>query len=75
MIREVEGTTYVLPQADADKLSLKYDFVASWISLQVHSELGAVGLTAAFSEALTQAGVSCNVLAGFYHDHILVPKE
>lgn len=56
-------------------MSLKYDFVASWISLQVHSELGAVGLTAAFSEALTQAGVSCNVLAGFYHDHILVPKE
>lgn len=32
-----------------------------------------VGLTAAFSAALGAVGISCNVLAGFYYDHMLVP--
>lgn len=72
-IREEEGMTVVLPQADADRLSLSYDFVAAWITLRVHSALEAVGLTAAFSLALAQAGLSCNVLAGYHHDHLLVP--
>ena len=39
----------------------------------MHSELEAVGLTAAVGKALTDARISCNVLAGFHHDHLLVP--
>lgn len=74
-IREDEGLTVVLPRERADALGLSYDFVAAWITLRVHSALEAVGLTAAFSAALTQAGLSCNVLAGFHHDHLLVPYE
>jgi predicted N-acetyltransferase YhbS len=72
-VREAEGLTVVLPRSEADALGLKYDFVASWITLQVHSALEAVGLTAAVSAALTSAKISCNVLAGFHHDHLLVP--
>lgn len=72
-VREAEGLTVVLPRTDADTLGLKYDFVAAWITLQVHSSLEAVGLTAAVSAALTEAKISCNVLAGFHHDHLLVP--
>jgi predicted N-acetyltransferase YhbS len=72
-VREAEGLTVVLPRADADALGLKYDFVAAWITLQVHSSLEALGLTAAVSAALTEAKISCNVLAGFHHDHLLVP--
>ena len=34
----------------------------------------AVGLTAAFSHALGEAGISCNVTAGYHHDHLLVPS-
>ena len=48
-------------------------FVAAWLSLRVHSALDAVGLTAAVSRALADAGIACNVLAGFHHDHLLVP--
>ena len=72
-VREAEGLTVVLPRDEADKLGLSYDFVATWITLQIHSALEAVGLTAAVSAALTHAGISCNVLAGFHHDHLLVP--
>lgn len=72
-IREAEGLTAVLRREDADAQGLGYDFVAAWITLQVHSALAAVGLTAAVSNALAEAGISCNVLAGFYHDHLLVP--
>ena len=52
-----------------------YDFVAAWITLQVHSALGAVGLTAAVSRVLTEAGISANVVAGFTHDHLFVPHD
>ena len=72
-VREAEGLTVVLRRDEADSLGLSYDFVATWITLQVHSALEAVGLTAAVSAALTHAGISCNVLAGFHHDHLLVP--
>lgn len=72
-VREAEGLTVVLPRAEADSLGLPYDFVAAWITLQVHSELEAIGLTAAVGKALTDARISCNVLAGFHHDHLLVP--
>lgn len=71
-VREAEGLTVVLPRAEADRLGLPYDFVAAWITLEIHSALEAVGLTAAVARALTDAGISCNVLAGFHHDHLLV---
>lgn len=75
IVKEPEGITYVLPQALADEEHIAYDFVADWIMLTVHSDLEAVGLTAAVSTALADAGISCNVVAGFYHDHLFVPKD
>lgn len=75
IVKEPEGITYVLPQVVADEENIAYEFVASWIMLTVHSDLEAVGLTAAVSAALADAGISCNVVAGFYHDHLFVPKE
>ncbi|MGO1069787.1 ACT domain-containing protein [Lysobacter sp. CA199] len=72
---EDEGLTCVLRREDADAHGVTYDFIAAWLSLRVHSALQAVGLTAAVSRALTGQGISCNVLAGFYHDHLLVPAD
>jgi uncharacterized protein len=42
------------------------------VSLTVHSDLAAVGLTAAFTTALAGEGIICNVLAGVHHDHLFV---
>ena len=72
-VAEEEGLTLVLSRQDADRAGLAYDYVAGWITLRVHSALESVGLTAAVSEALARAGISCNVVAGFHHDHLFVP--
>lgn len=73
--REKEALTLVLTEQQAAEHQLEVLFKARWISLSVHSELQAVGLTAAFASALAQQGLSCNVFAAAFHDHILVPVE
>jgi len=75
IFREEEGATLIIRKETADTLNLDYSLVTSWITLTVHSSLEAVGLTAAFSKVLTDSNISCNVVAGYYHDHIFVPKK
>jgi uncharacterized protein len=72
---EKEGVTMILPREKADLMNIPYATTCAWITLTVHSSLEAVGLTAAFSKALTDANISCNVVAAFYHDHIFVPAK
>jgi hypothetical protein len=72
---ESEGMTMVVPRHKADELRIKYQTVTRCITLKVHSSLEAVGLTAAFSKKLSEYNISCNVIAGYYHDHIFVPIE
>ena len=75
LFKETEGNTIIIKKEVADALNFNYSFVASWITLTVHSSLEAVGLTAAFSTALAENDISCNVVAAFYHDHIFVDKK
>lgn len=70
--KEKEGVSLVLPRAVADGLGFFYDFVGAWITLRVHSSLSAVGLTAAVTGELARHQISCNMIAGYYHDHIIV---
>jgi hypothetical protein len=70
---EDEGLTVIISQDEADAAGLAYDLVTEWITLTVSSALDGVGLTAAVSAALTRAGISCNVVAATYHDHLFVP--
>ncbi|GAA5219050.1 ACT domain-containing protein [Corallincola platygyrae] len=73
--REVEGLTLVLTKAQADEAGLAYEATFRCITLTVHSSLEAVGLTAAVSTALAEQGISANVIAAYYHDHVFVPSE
>lgn len=72
---EDEGLTLVLPRERAAEAGLAFDSVFRRITLNVHSSLDAVGLTAAVSRQLTDHGISANVVAGYYHDHFFVQTE
>jgi hypothetical protein len=72
-IQEPEGLTVVMREADAQRCGFKPLYRCAWITLSLNSDLAAVGLTATFATALANAGISCNVIAGAYHDHIFVP--
>jgi hypothetical protein len=74
-IVEDEGTTSVLSVTDAERLGARPEFVAAWLTVEVRSALDAVGLTAALATALAAENIACNVLAGYHHDHLLVPVE
>lgn len=72
---EEEGLTLILNADTADKASITYEAKYNLITLNVHSSLEAVGLTAAVSAKLTEHNISANVVAAFYHDHIFVQTD
>ncbi len=72
---ESEGLMMVVPKNKADEHGVEYESVFKCITLMVHSSLDAIGLTAAFSARLTRHGISANVIAGYFHDHIFVQRE
>ena len=74
-VSETEGLTMVITRPIADAHGIPYESVFSGITLKVHSSLEAVGLTAAFATKLTAHGISANVVAGFYHDHLFVQSH
>ena len=73
-IQEPEALTVIAPVAVSGGLGLEPSAVFRCIRLNVHSSLQAVGLTAAISTRLARHGISANLLAGAYHDHLLVPE-
>lgn len=74
-VAEAEGLSLVLERSRADGAGLDYEGVFRMITLQVHSSLNAVGLTAAVAGRLAELGISANVIAGYHHDHVLVQRD
>lgn len=75
VVKEGSLTTIVLPVEAAERAGQPVVVRLAWLTLTVHSSLEAIGLTAAVSARLTEEGIACNVLAGYHHDHLLVPLE
>lgn len=71
-IAEAEGLTVIARQSDLAAADISGSDDWALISRTLHSDLAAVGLTAAFAKALADKAISANVIAGYYHDHILV---
>ncbi len=72
--QEDEGRSVIAPHDQLEAAGLPLQFPCRRITLTVHSALEAVGLTACVSAALSQAGISANVVAGLHHDHVFVPE-
>ncbi len=75
IVEETEGRTLVVPTSAARDAGAAVEASWVWLTLTVHSSLEAVGLTAAFSAALAEVNIPCNVIAGAHHDHLLVPED
>ena len=69
---EEEGLTLVIARDRADKKGISYQGTYKRITLNIYSSLDAVGLTAAVSTLLAKHGISANMIAAYYHDHIFV---
>lgn len=72
IIAEPEGVTVVALVTKLDAVGIAYQGQWARISLSIHSDLAAVGLTAAIAAELARHGISANVVAGYYHDHFFV---
>lgn len=75
MFVENEGRTLILPRANAEAAGLSWVFESRMITLNIHSALDAVGFMAAIANALAKAGIGCNPVAGYFHDHLFVPLD
>jgi hypothetical protein len=72
---EAEGLTLVIEKSAALEAGLSFEGSFKQITLTVHSSLEAVGLTAAVATKLASKGISANVIAAYYHDHIFVQSS
>lgn len=72
---EEKGTTLVILREKAEAAGVRYAFASRLITLTVHSALDAVGLLAAVTSRLAEAGISVNAVSAFYHDHLFVPAD
>ncbi len=77
IVREKEGITAVFSEDALESLRLyaqkKFEGPFCLITFSAATSLNATGITAAASSALAKERIPANVIAGYYHDHVLVP--
>lgn len=73
--REAEGVSLIVPRDVALKLGCADSSPMRQITMEVHSSLDGVGLTAAVAARLADHGIACNMVAAFHHDHLFVPAD
>lgn len=75
MFKENEGTTLIIPESQASRIDFEKSKPMAWLTVKAHTDLESIGFTAALSAALSSVEISCNVIAGYYHDHLFVPVD
>lgn len=73
--REAEGITVVVLESEAKQAFLPCQYPCQLITLNIHSDLNAVGFLARICDVLAEAGISLNAVSAYYHDHLFVPVE
>ncbi|TVY91518.1 hypothetical protein LAWI1_G003546 [Lachnellula willkommii] len=72
LFREAEGLTIIATKASAEAHDLEYVFPCRMLTLDVHSSLEAVGFMAVVAGRLSERGIACNPVSGYFHDHLFV---
>ena len=75
IFKENEGETFIVKEKVAIDNQLKFEQVWALITLNVHSDLQAVGFLAAITKKLAEAGISVNAVSAYYHDHLFIPWD
>jgi len=75
LFEEKEGITIIIKKEDADNNKLNYENIWAMITLNVHSDLSAIGFLARITNKLAENGISVNAVSAFYHDHLFVPFD
>jgi uncharacterized protein len=73
MFVETEGMSFILSEERARDFGFDTSMPMRCITLEVHSALDGVGLTAAVATELAKQDIPCNMVAAFHHDHVFVP--
>ena len=73
--KEAEGHSAILDETEALRYQVKHSFRCALITLNVHSDLAAVGFMSAVLGTLADLGIPCNVVSAYYHDHLFVPAD
>jgi len=72
IVTEKEGFSLILEKKVAERNRIPFSGTYKRITLNVHSSLDAYGLTATVSTKLADSGISANVVAAYYHDHVFI---
>jgi len=62
----------IAPSAYLDSKGIENEGPFAKLTIDVHTSLEMVGLTAVLSTKLAEHEISANVVAAFYHDHVFV---
>lgn len=76
--KEEEGLSVVFSEEimdDMKDLTEKISGPFALITLEVNSDLMAVGFMAKVADALAKEKISCNAVSAYHHDHIFVQYE
>lgn len=70
--KEAEGLTVIATSEYFQKNNIKSEGVYAKLTVEIHTSLELVGLTAILASELAKNQISANVVAAYYHDHIFV---
>jgi len=70
--KEIEGLTVIAQKEYLEKNNIQHEGAYAKLTIEVHTSLELVGLTAVLAKQLGENNISANVVAGYFHDHIFV---
>lgn len=75
VFHEAEGLTIIASKNYLSAKSFAFEGTYAKLTIEVHTSLELVGLTAVLAKALADNGISANVIAAYYHDHVFVQYD